>query len=178
MKQIKPLFVMRDRERAWKSALFKLLLTPVLVLLALYYFPFILWNETFAKWSLRGLMLLWLMMVAWEIRDLLLGNDVLLVMNDYGIWAKGCALNSTIAWERVVDVIEIPDIVSKRLAKIDGLINFQIMYRPDEPSDGKIASFMFNSGHLNLDPEIIRTELRNRLADKLVVREYGGRLNA
>lgn len=174
MKQVKPLFVMRDRARAWKRVFSNLLWTPVLAVLALYYFPFILWNDTFATWSLRGLMLLWLMMVASEIHDLLMGNDVLLVMNDYGIWSVGCAHKNTIAWERVVDVIETPDLVAKRFQKKDGLINFQIMYRPDEPSDGKIASFMFNTGHLNLDPEMVRTELRHRLAQKLVVRETDG----
>jgi hypothetical protein len=55
----------RPRQRMERLFLF-LRVTPVVVLLLLYDLPWILLNETFARWSLRGVVLLWLLMIAWE----------------------------------------------------------------------------------------------------------------
>lgn len=153
---------MRDRAAAWKDVFFFLLMTPVVVLLLLYYFPWILLNETIARWTLRGVVLLWLLMIAWQIYDLIARDDLLLVINGYGIWAEDCASEKTVAWGRVVDVIEKPAPFA-RLAKRDDPRTFEIIYRPDETATGKNASFIFNTARLRIDPEIIRKELRKRL---------------
>ena len=153
---------MRDRARAWKDVLFFLLMTPVVVLSLLYYFPWILLNETFARWSMRGVVLLWLLMPAWSIYHLIARDDLLLVMNGFGIWAADCPIKNTIAWSRVVDVIEKPHPLAK-LAKSDDMRVFEIIYRPDEPSTGKNASFSFNTAQLRIAPEIIRKEFRKHL---------------
>jgi hypothetical protein len=159
MENDKPLIVMLDRARRWKDLLFLFLFTPALVLLVIYYFPFVLWNETFYRWSMRGLVVLWLLWLVWEVYRMLVTDDVLLVMNGYGIWAEDCPSKTTVAWTRVVDVIEKP----YPFIKSDDVRLFEIIYRPDEPATGKNASFSFNTAQLRVDPEIIRKELRKHL---------------
>lgn len=153
---------MRDRASAWKDVFFLLLMTPVIVYLLIYYFPFVLWNETFARWSIFGVVLLYLSMIVREIYRLIARDDLLLVINGYGIWAEDCASKKTVEWSRVVDVIEKPHLLAK-YAKGEGARVFEVIYRPDEPSTGKNASFVFNTAQLRIDPEIIRKELRRRL---------------
>jgi hypothetical protein len=150
---------MLDRARAWKDLLFLFLMTPALVVLITFYFPFVLWNETFYKWGMRGLVVLWLLWLVWLVRKMLLTDNVLLVINDYGIWAEDCPSKKTIAWSRVVDVIEKP----QPFVKSDQARIFQIIYRPDGPSTDENASFTLNTLRLRVDPEIIRKELRKRL---------------
>jgi hypothetical protein len=162
LEQDKPFFVMRDRASTWKNVFSLLLMTPVVIYLLVYYFPFVLLNETIAKWSLRGVVLLWLWMIAGEIYHLIARDDLLLAINGYGIWANGCSSKNTIAWSRVVDVIEKSHPLAK-WAKSDDVRVFEIIHQPDEPSTGKNASFAFNTAQLRVDPEIIRKELRKRL---------------
>jgi hypothetical protein len=159
LEQEKPLFVMLDRARAWKDLLFLFLMTPVLVVLIIFYFPLVLWNDTFYIWSMRGLVVLWLLWLVGRVRHMLLTDNVLLVINGYGIWAENCPSKSTIAWSRVVDVIEKP----QPFVKSDQARIFQIIYRPDGPSNDENASFIFSTLRLRIDPEIIRKELRKRL---------------
>jgi hypothetical protein len=83
---------MRDRASAWKDVFFLLLMTPVIVYLLIYYFSFVLWNETFARWSIFGVVLLYLSIIVREIYRLIARDDLLLVINGYGIWAEDCAI--------------------------------------------------------------------------------------
>jgi hypothetical protein len=158
MEKAQPLFVTRDRGRAWKGVVKTLLLTPVLVYLALYYFPFILWDGTFARWTLGGLIVAWLLFAALEIYDLIFGDDQLLVINDHGIWAKACGSKNTIPWDRLVDAIETP---TPRAS--DGARDFKIVYRPDGAVADKNISFTLSSAWLNTHPDILRNALRSRL---------------
>jgi hypothetical protein len=59
LEQDSPFFVMRDRASASEDVFFLLLITPVIVYLLDYYVPFVLWNETFARWSVFGVVLLY-----------------------------------------------------------------------------------------------------------------------
>jgi hypothetical protein len=150
---------------------FLLLITPVIVYLLDYYVPFVLWNETFARWSVFGVVLLYRSMIAREIYRLIARDDLPLCINGYGIWAEDCASKKTVASSRVVDVIEKPYLLAK-YAKGEGARVFEIIYQPDEPSTGKHAAFIFNTTQLRIDPEIIRKELRRRLESQ------GFRLNS
>jgi len=152
---------MRDRARAWKDVFFMLLMIPVIVYLLLYYFPFILWNETFARWSVGGVLVLGLGIIAVQIYDLIARDDLLLVINAHGIWSDSCSSKKTVEWGRVVDVIEKPLALAK-YEKGEGTRVFEVIYRPDDSSTGKNASFSFNTARLRIDPEIIRKELRKR----------------
>lgn len=152
---------MRDRASAWKDVFFMLLMTPVLVYLLLYYFPFILWNETFARWSVGGVLVLVLGIIALQIYDLIARDDLLLAINAHGIWSDGCSSKKTVEWGRVIDVIEKPLALAK-YEKGEGTRVFEVIYRPDDSSTGKNASFSFNTARLRIDPEIIRKELRKR----------------
>jgi hypothetical protein len=156
-----PVIVERNRAQNLKGVLQLLLLTPGFVFAVWYYYPGLF---VIPHWGIAVTLVVWLAWVAVEGYGALFGDDLLLLINDQGLWATHSPGNHVLPWDRIVEIVaEHP----RAPFNDPNHRAFRVVYRPENPAQQPLASFYIYSSTLRMDYKLLRDALETHVGKRL-----------